>query len=150
MKYIKYFEYKKQYREVDISKLWEFINDIDNMRMYYSEFGYIVDVDSPKVFFQEVLKSMLTDKEIEFNRVVNPIDSEVSYSFCGRVKDVFIWLGELHVQLYEDSSNIYNLGKISAGQMKETIVRIYNSEITKLEQNIEFIKMKIDAKKYNL
>jgi hypothetical protein len=157
MKFLKYFEGKiaykrpnemdsRPFREIDLAKFWGFINDLDFMKIYYDE--YNEEWKSPKKFFHLMLQTMLVDKEIEFHRIVNPIDSEISYNFAGRVKSVFV-RDEIVVDLYDDNTR-YVLTHFYAGKIKSTIIKIYNSEITEIEQKLEDIEMKLDAKKYNL
>jgi len=137
----------RPFREVDLGKFWSKINDVDFMRIYYGE--YDDQWESPKKFFQLMLQTMLCDKEIEFHRVVNPIDGEISYTFGGRVKSVFV-KDAIVVNLYDDNLT-YVLSHFYAGKIRsEQIIKIYNSKITETEKKLKDIEMRLDAKKYNL
>ena len=149
MKFLKLFEqYKKPYREVDIQKLWNCINNREFMKLYFDEYKEIFNLD--KIFFRELLEKMLLDKEIAFHRVVHPIDDEIHFVFEGRVKD--IWIKDDPVVALYDHKQPYILAKIyNNPEIKnEQIVRIYNSEITEIEQNFEDIEIRLNAKNYNL
>ena len=155
MKFLKYFEgYKKNFREVDLAKIWNCVNDTDFMRIYYDEFDD--DWLSPKKFLEKMLQIMLVDKEIEFRRAVHPIDGEISYAFGCRVKSVRI-PDSIIIESYE-SDTTYVLAHFYAGKMSNVdqamkgkqIIKIYNSKITEIEQKLEDIEMRLDAKKYNL
>lgn len=149
MKFLKLFEqYNKPYREVDIQKLWNCINNREFMNNYYNAFDETAL--SNQVFLQEMLIKMLLEKEIAFHKVVNPIDDEEHFVFEGRVKSV--WVTDNPVVVLYDHKNPYYLAKLyNNPEIKnEQIVRIYNSEITEIEQNFEDIEMRLDVKKYNL
>jgi len=143
MKYLELFEqYKKPFREVDLQKIWNLINNIEFINIY-NDGNILYPVD----FFQNLLKEMLIDKEIEFGVIKN--DDEISYLHNGRVKSIFL-KGDIFVNLYDDKWT-YFLARFYNGKMdKEKTIRIYNSKITETEKKIEEVEMKLDAKKYNL
>jgi hypothetical protein len=92
----------------------------------------------------------LLEKEIAFHRVVSPIDDEINFVFEGRVKAV--WITDNPVVALYDHKDTYYLAKLynNTSIKNEQIIRIYNSEITEIEQNFEDIEMRLTAKKYNL
>lgn len=164
MKYLKYFESEHQFREVDLQLLWDDLN--------YYQFELF---DKPKhtdyFFYNQILKPLLLDKEIEFLRAVHPYDKEVTYGDSGKVKEIkvidthkFGNLKKIIVNLYPkkekyprvrardtaswiiaeiDSTVYFPKKKIK----KPIIIKIYNSELLEIENKLELLKNK---NKYNL
>lgn len=151
MKYLKYFESSRQFREVDLQGIW------DNIQKFYND---IIGNDRPVLidswYYNKILIPLLQDKEIEFKRAIHPADKEVIYGHFGRVNTIKMKddnkFKDIHVTLYSDK-NLYVLGTIDILQWmtnigkKQLIVKIYDSEPLEIENKLELLKNK---EKYNL
>jgi hypothetical protein len=151
MKFLKIYEdfQQKPYREVDLQELWNFIKDREFMNKYYEAYDDETAL-THNSFIEKLLREMLLEKEIAFHRVVNPIDDEVNFVFEGRVK--LVWMTNNPVVALYYHKDPYYLAKLynNPSIKNEQIIRIYNSEITEIEQNFEDIEMRLTAKKYNI
>jgi hypothetical protein len=153
MKYLKYFESERQFREVDLQGIW------DGIQKYYKD---IIGVDRPVLvdswYYNRILIPLLQDKEIEFKRAVHPADKEVIYGHSGRVQTIKMKddnrFKNVMVSLYSDKNiNQYILGSIDTAQwmgnmgQKTLIVKIYDSEPLEIEDKLKYISMQL---KYNI
>ena len=167
MRYIKTYEFeKRQFREVDLQQLF---TDMYELAPYIFPDSFDENFD-PKhsnnadffvpYFLESIIKKMIIDKEIEFVKVRHPhFDDEEKYQNAGRVKDVIIIPESTHyialLELYGDNVRykIDLFGPIFQFK-RPKIIKIYNSEKTKMETEIENFRklddMKKDAKRYNL
>jgi len=144
MKYLKYFESERQFREVDLQEIWDnvhtYSNDIINGRVYMDNW-----------FCDKILEPLLLDKEIEFKRAIHPADKEVIYGHAGRVKSVRLQVYEgiksVIVSLYSNNKFEYILGPIGNAKNKPLIIKIYDSEPLEIENKLDLLK---NADKYNL
>jgi hypothetical protein len=156
MKYLKLFESERSFREIDLQQLYD-----DLIKYGGRLFSKPVHLD---VYFDKrVLNPLFVDKDIEFRRIVNPIDQEVSYSYKGKVSKIDMYdesnLKTITVNLYKNenfrnfSEDLkYILAKIyfSERLKKPQIIKIYDCGIIPFEENLEQLKMEDDAERYNL
>jgi len=153
MKYLKYFESERQFREVDLQAIW------DNIQKFYSS---IIGNDRPVLvdawFYNKILIPLLQDKEIEFRRAIHPYDSEVIYGLSGRVKKITVTDSNttkyIRVSLYGDlQTGTSILGSIDTVQWmkneknKSLIIKIYDSEPLEVENKMKYLSME---SKYNI
>ena len=102
MIYIKTFESSKPYREVDLQLLWDDL-------MYGPYYPILIDV-----FYENLVKKMLQDKEICFNMIL-----ECGYAYKGRAKEIFIRpidsnnAHKIDVILYDSRKEPWNIASIS-------------------------------------
>lgn len=133
MKYLKKFEFaNKQFREVDLQKLLDMYFVFDKN----GNWNNICDK------FKKVLEPMLLDKEVKFLRMIHPIDGEPIYSEFGRVKSIRLKIKnnsmDLILNLYDDKDEYsIDLEILGIDDNKPQFVKIYNSEKTDLEYQIE-------------
>jgi len=159
MKFLKHFESEKQFREVDLTEL--FNNYIKYKYMSKENYLKLKDPDVyfwnseynriSKDFNDNVLNPLLLNREIEFLRAVHPYDDEVIYGSSGRVKDIRIdkeySMIYYIVYLYDEKNAFYLLKIPRFNRPEPTIVKIYNSESISIEDEITLY---INAEKYNL
>ena len=153
MKYLKYFESERQFREVDLQGIW------DGVQKYYNDIigpGKLVLMDA--WYYNKILIPLLQDKEIEFRRAVHPADKEVIYGHSGRVQTVKLQdtnrFKNITASLYSDKET-YILGTIDIAQWgwigniekKTLIVKIYDSEPLEIEEKLKYLSME---SKYNI
>ena len=152
MKYIKYFESERQFREVDLQGIW------DGVQKYYNDIigaGKLVLMDA--WYYNKILIPLLQDKEIEFKRAVHPADKEVIYGHSGRVQTVKLQdtnrFKNVTASLYSHKDT-YIIGTIDTAQWmtanekkKELIIKIYDSEPLEIENKLDLLK---NTDKYNL
>lgn len=142
MKFLKYFESKKKSRLVDIASLY---NDF----IIYRKQLFEPTINLSDKFHKIILEPILLNKDVEFHRVKNKIDGDVTYGFSGKITAVEIkregYIMQILVKLY-DKPSYYILVKNLLG-LEPIIVKIYNSEKTEIEKKIELLK---DTEKYNL
>ncbi len=151
MKYLKYFESERQFREVDLQGIW------DGVQKYYNDIigaGKLVLMDA--WYYNKILIPLLQDKEIEFKRAVHPADKEVIYGHSGRVQTVKLQdtnrFKNVTASLYSDK-NTYIIGTIDATQWMENIknktliIKIYDSEPLEIEERLKYLSME---SKYNI
>ena len=158
MKYIKKFESEKQFREIDLQQLWDDINTY-HMKLFDTP------MHTDMYFYNRVLKPLLIGKEIEFHRVVNRFDDEVSYGLNGKVKEIEIKDSKNNISkeiighCYSKKNDTigYVLARINTNMFdksikKSQIIKIYNSEELEIENKIHNIKKaeKYNTEKYNL
>ena len=152
MRYLKYFESQRQFREVDLQEIW------DDVQKFYKD---IIGVDRIVLmdswYYNRILLPLLEDKEIEFKRAIHPYDKEVIYGLGGRVQTVKLHdtsrFKNITVNLYSDKET-YIIGTIDTAQWmtanekkKELIIKIYDSEPLEIETKLNLLKYKY---KYNL
>lgn len=162
MKYLKKFENKKQFREVDLQQLYDDFKYFENKLILTYSNQYTPLGNFRLLFMKHVLIPLLLDKEIEFHKTISPLDDEVRWGFFGRVKNIGIKFQEdqilITVDLYDNKKNLIlaYLTKIEKNlkKKKSTMVKIYNSEETDFEKTIselKFIeKLEKEQSKYNL
>ena len=151
MKYLKYFESERQFREVDLQGIW------DGTQKYYNDIigsGKLVLMDA--WYYNRILRPLLEDKEIEFKRAVHPYDKEVIYGFSGRVQTVKLHdtsrFKNITVNLYSDKET-YIMGTIDTAQWmgnmekKSLIIKIYDSEPLEIEEKLKYLSTE---SKYNI
>jgi hypothetical protein len=174
MKYIKTYEKPKirvileneNFREVDLGVLWD---DYTKYRNQILEEKLITFNNVSKSgikgiaeeFMEKVFEPLIDRKYIEWNRRKDPITDEISYSQIGKVKNVFLNITDI-IPIF--SATFYHAyGPKLPPNRRNTIdnneyillkpyhknfyVKIYNSELTEIEEAINFFK---DANNYNL
>ena len=156
MKFLKYFESEKQFREVDLTELFNgYIKYkyTQNLPYSWNSDEYFWRHDYKKMsddFNKNVLSPLLVDKEIEFPKVIHPYDGESTYSFSGRVKDIRVDKKEdisFIVYLYDEKNALYLFKIPRYSKLETNIVKIYNSEPIDIEDEIN---MFLNVTKYNL
>jgi len=146
MKYIKTYEdINTQFREVDLQLL------CDDILKYRKTLSTLEQTEL--YFYNNVLKPLLLNKNIEFRRAVSPIDGEAIYGFGGKVKEIIrdnslTNMDRFIISLYNKEYK-YILGDILYynDTNKKLIVKIYDSEELEIEKEIDLIK---STNKYNL
>ena len=147
MRYLKNFEndsYKKPFRKVDLQQLWD---DFTTLQTKLVDKPILTDA----YFERKILKDILQDKEIEFQRVRNPIDGEVTYNEGGRVKSIKLDSKDILrlkviCELYDHKeqwvlATIDNVSGFARNhKVYPQIVKIYNSEPIEIEEKIELLK----------
>jgi len=159
MKHLKYFESKRQFREVDLQEIWDSV-----------QINHSVLFDNPVIteawFYNRILNPLLLDKYIEFRKVIHPYDKEVSYAFSGKVKGIRLMdtnrFKNIVVSLYPDSNRFldrpkdlnYIIGTIDDSVLynkkyvkSPLIVKIYDSEPLEIESKLDILNIK---SKYNI
>ena len=131
MKFLKYFESEEQYREVDLQQL------------YYDYVKYKTNEDHiwiiVKNFKKDVLIPLLMDKDVKIN---------------GKCEDNYLYVRNVNINFNENdidiNINYYNLltiQRVISTINIPMIIRIYNSEETEFEKEIDRLKF---TDKYNL
>lgn len=150
MKYLRYFE-NVEGREIDLQQLW---NDFTK---YKKRLSFCNNYEA-ELNFQHFLDKILSNNYVEFNRVKNRFDDEITYSFEGEVRSVFISkfikTFKVYVSLYNtgkypmkrNRNNSYLLADIMYYSTKPIIIKVY-SDVTKEEEELELLK---NTEKYNL
>ena len=139
----KIFENNMDYREVDLKQFYK------NMFTYRKELGYNFS-EIQSMFEYQILPKLLNNKHIEFQKVINPIDSDVTFNEEGVVE----WAkldqsyNTILIKLWDDDT-IWQLTE-KASQ----VVKIYNSKPLDIEIDMdkyeEERRMKKEVDKYNL
>jgi hypothetical protein len=155
MKYIKTYENSLQYREVDLQQIWDDINK------YHSRL-FDKPMHTDMYFHNQVLKPLLLDKEVEFNRF-SDFGGEPYYDRKGKVEKIdfndYTMTKEIAVKLHSKNkfptkrkraeitlARIIN-NMFSKKEKEPQMVKIYNSEPLEIENKIQLLK---DTDKYNL
>ena len=184
MRYIKTYENQtieefletQSFREVDLSKLWDdyltYRDQIIQKKMI--TFKSSKDINAwgirgivAEEFRDKCFKPLIEGKYIEWQWRKDPFTDEVSYSYIGKVKNLFLHInvqgGDFKFIFSADFYNVFGLPQFRAPENtfgkdefilldvnpknKNNFIKIYNSELTEIEEAINFFK---DIKSYNL
>lgn len=136
----KIFENKVSYREVDLKQLYK------NIFIYRNELKF--SFHTIQYVFQEILKKLLINKHIQFQRIKNKIDGEVTYNEEGVVQWIKI-VEDIIVLKLENNKTFFQLSNNNS-----QIVKIYESVPLDIEIDIhkyeEERKLNHEIGKYNL
>jgi len=136
----KIFENNKNYREVNLKQLYT------NMFTYRKELGFQFNMIQNE--FESILKKLLTYKHIEFQRVKNKIDGDITYNEEGIVQWTNVIDGNIIIKIENIDTPFQLTEKVSQ------IVKIYDSEPFNIEIDIdkynEERKIKEETEKYNI
>ena len=141
MKHLKYFESKKQFREIDLQLLWD-----DLVKYQLDLFDSPINSTDKNVAFESIIIKLIQNKEISFHRAKHPYDDEITYAYTGRVKSIRIDIDNSYrdkkiiISLY-GSKDLYILATIVCDNLNnEEIIKIYNSEELEIEKKIELLR----------
>jgi hypothetical protein len=167
-KYQESVENEKQFREVNLKDLWndyvKYYKELTNNNILNTtNFSNINSWDMKKSYFNNmILTTILKNKEVSFNKSTTKYygygDDDVSYSVNGRVEKIIIEYRNIYghdiiiiiAKLFDEKSGYimskFNKYDDTPGTEKD-VVKIYNSQITRIEYEINMLKNK---DKYNL
>jgi hypothetical protein len=161
-------ENEKQFREVNLKDLWndyvKYYKELTNNNILNTtNLSNINSWDMKKSYFNNmILTTILENKEVSFNKSTTKYygygDDDVSYSVNGRVEKIIIEYRNIYghdiiiiiAKLFDEKSGYimskFNKYDDTPGTEKD-VVKIYNSQITRIEYEINMLKNK---DKYNL
>jgi len=136
----KIFENNKNYIEIDLKELYK------NMFTYRKELGFQFNMIQDE--FRKTIKKLLTNKHVEFQKVKNRIDGDITYNEEGVVQ----WVNEVEGNIILKLKNIEETFQLA--ERVSQVIKIYDSEplsimilIDKYEEERRF---KNEVDKYNL
>lgn len=170
MKFLKHFESSKQFREVDLQKLWndfiEYKKELFPDKIFTGDqFRNEINLLS-NFFCINILNPLLKNKEVEFHKTQSTIDDEVRFGFEGRIRHITIepsWKQSNQLIVIVDLQREFKEVKLGTLQnvilakivlrysgfitLYPNVVRIYNSLPTEIEDKINMLN---NVEKYNL